>query len=298
MSANEAPRRRLRGPSEEDEQAAAGRLIDVLNQMAAVIARHEKLMQTPSQVRSELASDDAMTAPLPTSNLVIYSQNVAVDNVKALRALLLQGDGLTLYQVAQYPLLRAAIESSAEVIWLLGPDQQSDRVRRLLIARASEYKYDRALVATATVENANDGPATKKERARIRQGGARQHKNNLRSLRQIGAKAGLSEDEYIGTDLPWQDIIEYASRLALAPSPEIGPTLWRVASGFSHPSSSRSLMMSVIEQDGETVGDDIPARVSASVQNVASTAQAALTLLKRSELLIRYRRLKPAPRTP
>lgn len=294
MSSDEAPRRRLRGPSEEAEQAAAQRLGHALDQMAAIIRRHTKLITPQPQPRSELASDDALTDPLHTSHLVTYAQTVAIDNLKALRALLLQGDGLTLYQVAQYPLLRAAIESSAEVVWLLGPDDQRERVRRLLVARTAEFTYDRRMVAEAGARRDGDSAATSKTRARLRQDAARSHKTNLGHLRQVGARVGLTETEFIGTDLPWQDIIEDASQVALQPVPEVGITLWRVASGFSHPSSSRSLMMAVIEQDGEPIGDVIPARVSASVENVASTATAAVALLQHSERLIRYRKIKVA----
>lgn len=272
--------------------------MDALASIGAIIERHPKVAETHGQARSELASDDALTSPLHTSHLVTYTQSVAIDNLKALRALILDGDGLTLYQVAQYPLLRSAIEASAEVIWLLGPNDQRERVRRLLVARASEFTYDRRLVLEAGAVREQDEAAMKKTRARMRQDASRSHRANLADLRRVAARVGVAESEFLDADLPWTEIVGYASELALQPAAEVGVTIWRAVSGLTHPSSSRALMLAVFEEDGPRVGDRISARVSASAQNVASTTVAALALLRTSERLIRYRKVKVAGDAP
>ena len=294
MSHDEAPLRRLSGPSEQDEQASAERLRLVLERMSMVIDRHSRLAAIQPQARSELASDNNITDPAPLGHLATYAQGVAIDYLKAMGTLLLQDSELTLYQVAQYPLLRAAIEATAEVVWLLGPDDQRERVRRLLVARASEYVYDRRLVAGAGAPLRGDKPALSKQRAQMRQTAAANHKTNLKMLRTIAGRAGIADEEFLDQDLPWPDFIAYAAQHALQPVPEVGVTLWRVASGFTHPSSSRSLMLSVIEEDGPRNGNVINARVSASVQNVTSTATGALAFVQTAEKLMRFRKVKVA----
>lgn len=285
MSAEEQPRRRLSGPSEEEEQKAAGRLIDILARIEDLVEVHPLMMDSRPKSWSELASDDTLTAPLDTSNLVTYVLNVAVDNIKAVRKLLVEGNDLMLYQVAQYPLLRSAIEASAEVIWLLEPNEQRERVRRLLAARASEFAHDKTLILQVAVERDGDTIEIRKARAQIRQNAVSTHKKNLKSLREVGTRAGLREEEYIDGVPPWTSIIEHASSFALASRPEAGVLFWRVASGFTHPSSSRSLMLALVDQDGEVDDGVITARVGASIQTVAGTAEVAMALLIRAETL-------------
>lgn len=130
----------------DDEWAAT-------SEIAALLARIPELLEASSpfeplapQPGSVLASDDAALGDYPTSGLVQTCLASAVDCLDAIDVLMVDEEGgVRLYTFAQYPLLRSVIEASAQVLWLLRPDDQAVRIERNLRVRATEHLQDAEL---------------------------------------------------------------------------------------------------------------------------------------------------------
>ncbi|WP_017831553.1 hypothetical protein [Microbacterium sp. UCD-TDU] len=57
---------------------------------------------------------------------------MAADNMRALGVLLFPNDRLSMPLYAHYPILRSILEASAQVKWLLEPEERTERVTRML----------------------------------------------------------------------------------------------------------------------------------------------------------------------
>ncbi len=120
-----------------------GEMLDRFPDLLDSARRFEPLVSASG---SSLASDDAELGEYPASQLVATCLASGVDCLGALDTLMVEEDGgLRLYIFAQYPLLRAVLEASAQALWLLGPDGQTERITRNLRLRATEFKHDAAL---------------------------------------------------------------------------------------------------------------------------------------------------------
>ncbi|MCU1617251.1 MAG: hypothetical protein JWO98_4791 [Frankiales bacterium] len=85
---------------------------------------------------SSLSGDDARTDPEHMSHAVTQLTTVAVDQLHALRALML--DAGVLHNYAPFTLARSAIEVAATALWMLAPPDRSARVRRRMIHAAQD----------------------------------------------------------------------------------------------------------------------------------------------------------------
>lgn len=74
----------------------------------------------------------ATTAWMTSSHLVNATLLMAADNMRALGVLLFPNDRLSMPLYAHYPILRSILEASAQVKWLLEPEERTERVTRML----------------------------------------------------------------------------------------------------------------------------------------------------------------------
>jgi len=105
--------------TDEDELAQAAELRRRLRQAPLLLERHAQLPAVPA-LGSDLAGDDIATAWMNSSHLVNVTLLMAADNMRALGVLLFPNDTLSMPLYAHYPVLRAILEASALVKWLLG----------------------------------------------------------------------------------------------------------------------------------------------------------------------------------
>lgn len=292
MSTNDPAGRRLRGPSPEQEQIGTQQLLERLVLIERVIAHHEKVASFTPKPRSVLGVDDRLTAPLQLSHAAGYAISVAVDNLKALIALVRADAGLTIYQVAQYPLLRSAVEGAALAVWLLGPEDRQTRILRLLQARMDEVRFDQALIKRMSLVRDGD---TREERSKAQEVRRKAHQiyaAKKESLATIADSRGIALAEYERGQPGWVDLVDAAAQHAFNDRKDVAAATWMALGGLTHPSSSRGLMFSVIEEFTDPVDGVHTTRISGSTQSVAMGTAAALLFLNAAQQINRDRRLR------
>lgn len=118
--------------SSEDEQqkVKAGEML--LESLRKIDALGDSVTKFRVQPSSSLAGDDKATGYETLSSQVETNIQGAIDNVRALSALILGANMLPAY--AHFGLLRNALEMTGLGFWLLGPSARDERVLRSLQA--------------------------------------------------------------------------------------------------------------------------------------------------------------------
>jgi hypothetical protein len=98
---------------------------------------------------SSLAGDDARTAPYQLSHAVTHLVSVAVEQLHALKTLMLTAG--TMHNHAPFTLARSAIEVSATGMWMLSPPSRATRVRRCMTHAAQDAKDGTTMAEEAGV---------------------------------------------------------------------------------------------------------------------------------------------------
>lgn len=284
--------RLLRGPSPDTERAAMFDLSNRLRVVEETIARFEKIAGKTPPPRSVMGVDDRMASPELFSTVAGYTLSVAVDNMKALIALLDRGDdAVTLYQVAQYPLIRSAIEAGAVATWLLGPEDRRTRMLHLLQVATDELTYDSRLIKRVSLIQSGDSAEERSKRNKMQRSARDSRQRTEIRLAAIAQRNGIAFEEYEKGLPGWMELIGAATQWAYVDRADMGPTTWFALSGLTHPSTTRALMFSVLEEDSPAVDGVHTARLSASVQSVSMGVACALQFMFRAEDLNRRRRL-------
>ncbi|MHA6668978.1 hypothetical protein ACX3O0_08920 [Homoserinimonas sp. A447] len=210
-----------------DEQDAANSISKLLAKLPDQIEDYAKLAPLKPGLGSELAEDDAVLAPLPASQLVETCLVAAADCLMAIELLLVEDDGIFLYSFAQYPLLRAVIEASTQVLWLLGPDDRRLRVIRNLRARHAESRHDEVLYGAI--------PGVP---ARLDELGKKRADAERAARAAIADRLDIALKEYEKVQLSYSEIVRDGARHT---GDDIGHTVtvWRLISGLAHPYTSR-----------------------------------------------------------
>lgn len=203
---------------------------------------------------SELSDDDERLRPYQTSHVVGHCLAVALDAMRSAR-LIMQKDesfrSLRLPLIGAFPTLRAATEAGAMAIWLLQPEDLPTRLLRSLQTRWDDIQHDdRAAMALL----ANDPGDTKtdlsaKNRAR------RQNTHHMRSLRaqllEVSTRNEVREED-LRRGLPGFGPLTEAAAMSLKMRGSHTRGAWHMLSGLSHPSASRTALMSSMTIEGET----------------------------------------------
>lgn len=154
---------------------------------------------------SALAGDDAALAPFHTSHLIGHALSLSLDALRSTRMLLTDPGtgGLQYPMAAHYSMLRTALESAAQAVWLLAPADAEARRRRSLICRWSEVNYDDAAAVAALADDPDD--TTEEHRTKVKNLKRNRHEIRARKkqLREVSARVGfpdsLFQQSYPGT---------------------------------------------------------------------------------------------------
>lgn len=270
---------------------------ELLDTVPDAHARRERIYRIRPKPNSQLAYDDAATKPTELSHLVTYCQNVAIDNLRSLRLLLYPSKqtGILLPQFGAFPLIRAAIESSAQAVWLQHPEDADERVARALRARRSEVKYEYDLSMMINREDATDPPESKKHKARGRQAASNRAKGWYRDIKTLAQRSGLSESVITEPMPGYGPLIEDAAPTAGLPT-NFARSTWQMISGLTHPSSTRGIGFSRVQElDGSTNGLKVT-RMTADPKVVEVGLMVGLTFCKTAEDLMSRRLITPSLR--
>lgn len=266
-------------------------LLDAVPDLHRLRERHYRVKPKPT---SQLGVDDAATKPTELSHMVTYCQNVAIDNLRSLDLLLrARPPGIFLPQYGAFPLIRAVIESSAEAVWLLHPEDSAERIMRTLRARRSEANHEHQLSLLMNRADDADLPTTRRAKAT-----ARQHAG-LRAMRwrhttaELAQTAGLTTNPADDAMPGYGPLIEDASTALQIPG-AYACSLWQMVSGLTHPSSMRGLAFSRVEELPGSSADLRVTRMSADPRIVHAALSLGAAFYQKAEDLLVMRALTPA----
>lgn len=284
MPIPEIPTVRLRGRTEREEQATALEIKAQLDSIPDLIKRHDENYGRTTVPGSKLHADDASTHPIRMTSAIQYCLNMAIDALRALRTLLVQQDGLVFPQTAHYPLIRTVMESSAQAIWLMSPLNQRERVVRLLCIANSEAIHDRRLVDAMAAADPGDTKSNRSDKNEMLRTASKQKRDANNAIRTVAHPFTITIAEYEGASLQYGEMIG-AAALAIGAKPSFTRAMWHMASGFTHPSSSRGAMASIIDRSGPDEGDVLQVRMSTDMQVAHGTLLVAFRLYVASDNL-------------
>lgn len=222
---------------------------------------------------SELAIDDAATKWMHLSHVVTMALTMATDNVRALEGVLRPSKTLEVPMYAHYPILRSILEASALAKWILLPEQRAVRIERLLRARFDDITQDTALarVQLDAVQNLDEPPSRDLLDAQRALDEQRRSRDTAK-VREIADAFEISWSSVTRGLPPWIHLIRDVCTL---PAGEHGIRVpgdyaamqWKIASGLSHPSMSRSARNSDLDRLAESVDGVAHVRLTASLRS-------------------------------
>lgn len=264
-----------------------------LDQILPLLRRYEKAKNVVPKSTSQMSADDAATAPVYLSHFVGHCLDLAADNLRGVRALTLTSDGeMRLHQFSHYPLIRGVLEASSHARWVLLPDELSERVRRLLVSRSSEERYNWKF-AKDIVEGYRGVPG--KDPKLLDKDDRKAQSIYGKSMRSIVGKAhGFSEKE-VQRPVPSYAVIVREASDSLNENDFWGATIWSLVSGLTHPSTSRLTHFSKLEvvRDSAQV---VNARLTTDVSWFNLTLMASMTAFLHAVEILELRVLQPAAR--
>lgn len=209
---------------------------------------------------SSLQSDDEVVAPHRLSSAARQALGSSVMHFVALRALV---EAKVMPGPACFTLMRAALENAAIAVWLLAPEDQVERIFRLLRLHWADVGDE----LNGTKELGLDpGPFRDQRKA---------------DLHALGRAAGLSSDQVsclASRKVSFTSIIKTAGDEATIPdmTGRRAVTLWKAASGVTHARSwaTQTFLvrheLSGEDDDGVALPPVIPDEWVAMVANIAA----------------------------
>jgi len=247
---------------------------------------------------SDLHGDDLATAWMQTSHVSVTALTMVADNMRAVCDMLRPADHLIVPMYAHYPVLRSVVEAAAEAKWLLTPDVRKERVARTLRAKFSDAKHDAELAKEQreTVAAMDDGGTHAEALIEADKHAAARYARDVAKIRSIAEEQQIPWAAVKSGLPPWIQIIKAVCGIEAHDEGVRVPGgyaagLWKIMSGLSHPSTSRSVNHSAMERiDEATDSGVVTARLSASLRwtseamTVAwSTTHDALDLMERRQ---------------
>lgn len=258
------------GDPDELEQA---RLIERRLQQGRLIrARFQVVSNRGAGAGSALAVDDEATRWMHLSHVVTMALMMATDNMRALEGLLRPAKTLEVPMYAHYPIIRSVLEASALAKWILMPAGHEERIERLLRARFDDVTQDAALakVQLDAVQNMGEPPSgdVLEQQRRL---DAKRHERDVAKAREIADAHGIQWSSVKRGLPPWGHLIRAvcvvpAGAHGMHVPGDYAAMLWKVASGLSHPSLSRSARNSDLERTSESVDGVTQVRLTASLR--------------------------------
>lgn len=275
-----------------DDLKSAHELLRRLEMLSKVVDLYDTVSSVEILPHSQLAADDRATAWLQLSHGVRSYMNLAADTARALPRMLIVDGALTVPMHAHYPLLRSLIEASAQTVWVLQPDDHPERVQRSLRARVTEQKWD-ADLNNEVMRSAELYGATTNDELSVGAAKFQQRDTRLRAkLRALSDAAGLDWG-ITSSGLPaTATILRRVGGIENVPG-ELAASIWRLISGLTHPSASRTTHYSHLEIMRESPQGVLSARLTASMGWTLHALVVALGLFATAVSLYRIRRTKP-----
>jgi hypothetical protein len=225
---------------------------------------------------SELAQDDELTKPFQTSHLVGFCLSQSLDMFRTIRAIVIDPNDpteLRMPMAGLYPIIRGALEAASLAYWVLRPDDAATRLERSLRARWTDIVQDRQMVLTFTENAPGDAPAKQRERNNMRQKYAKVNGEEKRHLIKVAATAGV-ELERMQRPLSFEDVVGFAGHETVGRGRQAA--MWRLLSGLSHPSVSRSTRFSRLEEKRDVGDGTFEALISIRIDTALVALEAAI----------------------
>ena len=216
-----------------------------------------------ASVGSPLAGDDRRSAPFHVSHAAAASLGVAVDHVHCLRRSIegcveCNPHQVTLLLNSYYSLLRGAMENAARVVWMLAPDQRTERVLRRLRLQA-----DNVMQSDGFCEAGGFPPNKPKA-------------DRLNRLKEIAVQAGVSPADAI-KPVGNRQVIRAAGQ-HIADDPAHAEVLWRACSAASHGDTWAAL--SLHERRIDSQDDDmVNLRTAASIRVLTTVVTETMAVI-------------------
>ncbi len=239
--------------------------------------QHLTASETPAVERGSDLADDSSKSPTYDVGHSAWSSFVhAVDHLHAMQALITEARAA--HSFAPFSLIRGGIDNAATAVWLLAPDDQSERIfRRLHLAYqdVSESQDAVALLGSRAPQRARTAEVRKQE------------------ITDLSKALGVNRNGAVGARWTGYEKIVLA---AAAEVPDLDPNLaaylWRACSGFAHGRQWASLQLLDREERSRSVGV-ASVRFSSSAEQILLTSSIALRLGDHALELYDQRRRAP-----
>jgi hypothetical protein len=253
--------------SEEEAYARLSRLFEV-------VAAWGDQNESPVEVQdgSRMAADDVLADPYHLSHAIAVSIGVARDHLQALRALVV--DAGVLHMATPFTLGRAALESAAQALWLLEPDDQRERVMRRFQMAVRDAKERHAATDLLGIAR----PETLQRR--------------LDRLADLGEAAGVTRHDVLRRAPGWAKMVHAAGPTAGVTGEQL-ESLWNIASGYAHGQSWSLLSVGSLDPLTDPEASDVTSYlITADVPQVWTLTSTAVLLLQRALALREKHRLR------
>ncbi len=225
---------------------------------------------------SPLAGDDRWADPFQVSHAVSSALVVAVDHVHCLRRAVngcadCAPNEVTLLLNSYYSLLRGAMENAARVVWLLAPEQRSERVLRRLRLQAGN------VIQSDAVCEAGGFPRNKSKADR------------LKRVEEIAQRSGISAAAAVKP--PTNREIVRAAGEFIARDAGHAEVVWRACSAAAH-GDTWALLSLHDRQVSDQVNDVVTVQTTASTRVLTTMVVEALGVIK-SAFVLRDVRNRP-----
>lgn len=285
--ASRRPRGIVRVPvTEASEVAASLEFTRRLGQIEPLLKRYATIAQIRAKPNSELGDDDRRTSWLNLSHFVGAAMGMATDNLDGLKQLLLpDGENLVHRITAHFPIMRSALESAGTALWLLRPDDQRERIVRLLQLRTTDIDYHLQLAKAAAAlvdDTTREGRSMAQDAIRK---ATRRRKKHLEHIAHIANAEGIDAVEYREGAPGYGRIIEEATEYP-DHSGGLASTTWRLISGLTHPSPLRVIDTGQHDEPVENVDGTLYVLTSMHLgYSTAALLSAMLTYRQATEAL-------------
>lgn len=247
-----------------DEPESEEALKDLIIRMLEGIPRFFVGVQLPKiSDGSRMAADNAVTRSLrlTMTTACAHYLDSSVELLGSLHQLMLpRPKELQLLRFSTYPLIRGVIESSGQTAWVLGPDDQLLRVRRLLQILRDELLYDGKTVDVQNRALDDDPPDMRSLLQANLRDAAPRRRMRWEWLLETAASLGIDQADFEhGIPGGYEALLRQAGAEQGIDGKWRGRSCagaWMFVSGLTHPSFSRSFGSSINESeeiDGEFV---------------------------------------------
>lgn len=217
-----------------NEDTAVTELSQILTLLEAFAFSVDLAYAVEPAASSQFQEDESASAPFQIGQFVGYCLLQAADAARSISRVARDGEGnLNLPIISMYPLARGLIECAATAIWAMSPADQRSRVLRRLQFAADELSHDAKLYKSMAIAFP---PSQAQD---ILRATTQKRRDARAALRRIADAHEIALDQFENSCPGWETIVQLAGDQIPQMMTGALPSMWRLASGLSHPSSSR-----------------------------------------------------------